>query len=66
LAGAPAAIVPAGTSLVTTLFAPITQRSPIVTPVLTTQLAPNQQFEPMLVGPFDVNPCQVTGLSGSS
>src|SRR3954453_15991498 len=66
LAGTPAAIVPGGTSFVTTLFAPITQRSPIVTPVVTTQFAPNQQFEPMVVGPFDVKPCQVTGMSGSS
>jgi hypothetical protein len=53
-------------SFVTTLFAPITQRSPIVTPVLTTQLTPNQQFEPIRVGPFEVKPCQVTGMSSRS
>src|SRR4051794_20087529 len=53
-------------SLVTTELAPITQRSPIVTPLVTTQLAPNQQLSPIRVGPLVVNPCQVTGLSGSS
>src|SRR5947209_14517196 len=53
-------------SLVTTEFAPITQRSPIVTPVVTTQLVPNQQLSPIRVGPFVVKPCHGTGLSGSS
>src|SRR5947208_13820007 len=66
LAGAPAQIVRGGRSRVTTEFAPITQRSPTVTPVVTTQFSPNQQFEPMCVGPFDVKPCHVTGVSGSS
>ena len=65
-AGAPAATVPGGMSFVTTLFAPITQRSPIVTPVLTTQFSPNQQLDPIVVGPFEVKPCHVTGSSGSS
>src|SRR5438045_8434376 len=66
LAGAPAQIGRGGRSLVTTEFAPITQRSPTVTPVVTKQPKPNQQFDPILVGPFDVNPCHVTGVSGSS
>ena len=65
-AGAPAAIDPAGTSVVTTLFAPITQRSPIVTPLVTTTLAPHHTLSPMRVGPFDVKPCHVTGMPGSS
>src|SRR3954447_12207789 len=65
-AGEPAAIVCAGRSLVTTEFAPTTQRSPMVTPLVTTTFAPNQQLCPMRVGPFEVKPCQVTGLSGSS
>ena len=34
--------------------------------MFTTHPAPNQQFEPIVVGPFDVNPCHVTGMSGSS
>ena len=65
-AGAPAAITPAGRSLVTTEFAPITQRSPISTPPVTTQPTPNQQFEPIRTGPCGSKPCQVTGLVGSS
>ena len=40
--------------------------SPIVTPEVTTQLTPNQQFEPIRTGPLVVNPCQVIGRSGSS
>ena len=54
LAGAPAAITPAGRSLVTTEFEPITVRSPISTPPVTTQLTPNQQLEPILTGPRPV------------
>ena len=50
----------------TTLFAPITHRSPIVTPLVTTTLAPHQTLSPMRVGPLVVKPCQVTGWSGSS
>src|SRR3954449_6953172 len=65
-AGDPAAIVCAGRSRVTTELAPMTQRSPIVTPVVTTTFAPNQQLSPIRVGPFVVNPCHGTGLSGSS
>src|SRR3954447_25473925 len=65
-AGDPAAIVRGGRSFVTTEFAPTTQRSPIVTPLVTTTFAPNQQLSPIRVGPFDVKPCQGTGLSGSS
>ena len=38
-------------SRVTTEFAPITARSPIVTPPVTTQLTPNQQFDPIETGP---------------
>src|SRR6266487_3301661 len=64
-AGTPAAIVPGGRSRVTTELAPITQRSPTVTPLVTTQLTPNQQLEPILTGPLVVNPCSVTGVSGS-
>src|SRR6187549_1026769 len=66
LAGAPAAIEPGGRSFVTTEFEPITQRSPIVTPLVTTQLTPNQQLEPIRTGPLLVKPCQVIGFSGSS
>ena len=46
-------MLPAGRSLVTTEFAPTTQRSPIVTPLVTTTFAPNQQLSPIRVGPFD-------------
>ncbi len=66
LAGAPAAIVPAGRSVVTTLFAPTTQRSPIVTPLVTTTFAPSQTLSPSRVGPFELKPCHVTGFVGSS
>src|SRR3954468_10005381 len=66
LAGEPAAIVLGGKSLVTTEFAPTTQRSPIVIPLVTTTWAPNQQLSPIRVGPFVVKPCQGTGLSRSS
>ena len=52
--------------LVTTLLAPITHRSPMVTPLVTTTFAPHQTLSPMRVGPLLVNPCQVIGLSGSS
>ena len=65
-AGAPAAIVPGGRSLLTTELAPITQRSPTVTPLVIAQLIPNQQLEPIRTGPLLVNPCQVIGVSGSS
>src|SRR3954451_8393717 len=65
-AGAPAAITPGGRSRVTTEFAPTTQRSPMVTPLVTTQPTPTQQFEPIRVGPLDVKPCQVTGIVRSS
>ena len=60
-AGAPAAITRGGRSWVTTELAPITQRSPIWTPLATTQLAPNQQLDPIRTGPLEVNPCQVIG-----
>src|SRR4051794_1074397 len=60
-AGEPAAIVRGGRSWVTTELAPITQRSPIVTPLVTTQLAPNQALSPIRTGPFEVKPCQGTG-----
>ena len=49
-----------------TELAPITQRSPIVMPLVTTQLTPNQQLSPILTGPFEVKPCQGTGCSESS
>src|ERR671923_402191 len=61
-AGTPAAITPAGMSRVTTEFEPITERSPISMPPVTTQLTPNQQLEPMRTGPCGLKPCQVTGL----
>ena len=65
-AGAPAAIDSGGTSSVTTELAPMTQRSPIVTPLVTTTLAPHHTLSPMPLGPFEVNPCQGTGRPGSS
>ena len=46
----------------TTELAPITQRSPIVTPLVTTQLTPNQQLEPISTGPLEVKPCWVIGV----
>ena len=48
--GTPAAKEFAGMSFVTTLPAPMTQLSPIVTPEQTTTFAPNQMFEPMVTG----------------
>ncbi len=53
-------------SRVTTELAPITQRSPMLTPLATTQWTPNQQLEPISTGPLLVKPCQVIGRSGSS
>ena len=53
-------------SSVTTLLAPITQRSPTVTPLVITTLAPHQTLSPTRVGPLVVKPCQVIGWSGSS
>ena len=53
-------------SLVTTLLAPITQRSPMLTPLVTTTPAPSQQLDPIRVGPRLSKPCQVIGLAGSS
>ena len=49
-AGTPAANELAGMLLVTTLPAPMTQLSPIVTPGHTTTFAPNQQSLPMVTG----------------
>ncbi len=46
----------------TTELAPITQRSPIVTPLVTTTCAPHQTLSPIRVGPLLVKPCQGTGL----
>ncbi len=51
-------------SEVTTELAPITQRSPMVTPPVMTTLAPHQTLAPTRVGPFEVKPCQGTGLLG--
>ena len=42
----------AGMSVVTTEFAPITQRSPMVTPLVMTTLAPHQTLSPTRVGPL--------------
>ena len=53
-------------SCVTTLLAPITQRSPMLTPLVTTTFAPSQQLSPIRVGPLLSKPCQVIGVSGSS
>ena len=50
LHGTPAAKLPAGISLVTTLPAPMTQLSPIVTPGQTVTEAPNQQSFPICTG----------------
>ena len=63
-AGAPAEIVAGGRSRLTTELAPTTQRSPTVTPLVTTQLTPNQQLAPISTGPFEVKPCQVIGMLG--
>ncbi len=52
LAGVPAASEKGSMSCVTTLLAPITQRSPMLTPLVTTTLAPSQQLSPMRVGPL--------------
>src|SRR6201999_613044 len=65
-AGAPAAIENGGRSVVTTELAPITQRSPTVTPLVMTTLAPHHTLSPTRVGPLLRNPCQVIGVSGSS
>ena len=53
-------------SLVTTELAPITERRPIVTPLVTTTWAPHQTLSPIRVGPLLVNPCHGTGSDGSS
>ena len=39
-------------SRVTTELAPITQRSPTLTPLVTAQLTPNQQLAPISTGPL--------------
>ncbi len=49
--GAPTATECGGMSPVTTALAPITARSPIVTPLVTTTLAPHQTLSPIRVGP---------------
>ncbi len=66
LAGAPAAIENSGMSLVTTELAPMTERRPMVTPLVTTTLAPSHTLSPKVTGPFEVKPCHGTGLSRSS
>src|SRR5947209_16443038 len=65
-AGTPAATENAGMSVVTTELAPITHRSPIVTPLVMTTPAPHQTLSPIRVGPLLVNPCHGTGSLGSS
>jgi hypothetical protein len=65
-AGAPASIENGGRSRVTTEFAPMTQRSPTLTPLVITTFAPHQTFEPIRVGPLLVKPCHGTGRPGSS
>ena len=44
------------------LPAPITERAPIVTPLVTTTFAPSQTLSPSRVGPLLSKPCQVIGL----
>ena len=66
MAGTPAPNEKGGQSLVITLFAPITERSPIVTPLVTTTFAPHQTLSPIRVAPLLLKPCQGTGRSGSS
>ena len=48
----------------TTEFAPITARSPISTPPVTTQLTPNQTLSPILTGPRASKPCAGDRLVG--
>src|SRR4051812_9196242 len=66
LAGAPAAIEWGGRSVVTTELAPITQRSPTVTPLVITTWAPHHTLSPTRVGPLEVKPCHGTGFGGAS
>lgn len=63
-AGTPPTTLPAGTSLLTTAPAAITQPSPIVTPSSTYEPAPNQQPRPICM-PSRVTPCRRIGVSGS-
>ena len=65
-AGAPTAIEYGGRSRLTTELAPITQRSPTVTPLVMTTLVPHHTLSPTRVGPLLRNPCHGTGRSGSS
>ena len=51
-AGAPAAIENGGMSSVTTLLAPITQRSPTVTPLVMTTFAPHHTLSPIAGRPL--------------
>ena len=50
----------------TTELAPITQRSPTVTPFPIATLTPHQTLSPIRVGPRVSKPCHGTGVSGSS
>lgn len=50
LHGTPAAITPAGISLVTTLPAPITLPAPMVTPPTTVTFAPSHTFSSKVIG----------------
>ena len=63
-AGAPAATENGGMSVVTTELAPITQRSPTVTPLVITTCAPHQTLSPIRVGPLLVKPCHGTVWPG--
>lgn len=49
-AGEPAAMLFAGTSFVTTLFAPMMASSPILTPGMTTTFWPSHAPRPMRIG----------------
>jgi hypothetical protein len=55
-----------GRSVVTTELRPMTQRSPTVTPLVTTTFAPHHTLSPTRVGPLVVKPCHGTGRVGSS
>lgn len=64
-AGLPATTWKAGTSLVTTLPAPMVTPLPIVTPGSTITLPPNQQSSPTVMGTPSSGPCTPLRRNGS-
>src|SRR5438552_1905097 len=64
-AGTPAQISAPGTEVVTTLAAPTTALSPIVTPGKTMTWAPSHTFRPIVIGSPSY-PCARTGKSGAA